>query len=182
LISSPLESKRLEPVKVEGVAIARPLGEAQARKPPEQDRQRLGELEPRQRRADAEVNAGAETHMGVRRPLGAKRVGFGEALGIAVGGAEQKADFLALEQLDAGELYLLQRVAVKEMERRIEAQQFLDRRRRRAFVCEGLARVDPLLEHELQAIADRLDRRLVTGVEQQDHGGDELVLAKFAAV
>ena len=91
------------------------------------------ELEPRQRRADAEMDAGAEAHMRVRRPAGVEGVGIGKALGIAVGGAEQKADLLALPQPHAGELDLFQRIAGKEMQRRVEPQQFLDRRLRSRF-------------------------------------------------
>src|SRR5271166_4878951 len=116
-ISSPFDLQPLKPMKMERVAIARRLGEAQARQAGEQDRQRGAELEPRQRRADAEMNAGAETRMRIRRTPGVESVGMGKARGIAIGGAEKKADPVAVPKLHAGELCVFQRVALKKMQR-----------------------------------------------------------------
>ena len=47
---------------------------------------------------------------------------------------------------------------------------------------EGLARIDGTLEHRLDAVADAVHRRLVAGVEQENAGRDEFVLAEPAAV
>ena len=58
---------------------------------------------------------------------GVERVRVGKAIGIAVGGAEQEADLLALLQTDARELDIFQRIAGEEMQRRVEPQQLLDR-------------------------------------------------------
>ena len=95
-ISPPLDLERLKPMKMERVAIARRLGETQARQPGEQDRQRDGNSSrasgaptqkwmpaPKLRRAD-------------RRARVVEDVGAWKALGIAVGGAEQQAELLAL--------------------------------------------------------------------------------------
>src|ERR1700734_12503 len=181
-ISSPFDPQRLKPMKMERVAIARRLGEAQAREAGEQDPQAGTELEPRQRRADAEMNAGAETHMRIRRPPAVEGVGVGKARGIAIGGAEKKADPVALPKPHACELCVLQRVALKKMQRRVEAQQLLDRRRSRAFARKRKARVDAPLEHRLHPVADRLDRRLVARVQEQDHRRNQFVLAQPSAV
>src|SRR5271163_4741641 len=107
-ISSPFDLQPLKPMKMERVAIARRLGEAQARQSGEQDRQRGAELEPRQRRADAEVNPGTETHMRIRRPRVVERVGIRKALRIAIGGGEKKADPVSLLEPHAGDLRVFQ--------------------------------------------------------------------------
>ena len=60
-----------------------------------------------------------------------KRARWIEAVGvlparrIAVGGGEQQPDLLALLELDALDLDRLQRIAVEEVQRRIEAQRLL---------------------------------------------------------
>ena len=80
------------------VAIARRLGKAQARQALKQDRQRGHQFEPRQRRADAKMDAGAETHMRIGAAPAVERVGMGKTKRIAIGGAEQEADLLALSE------------------------------------------------------------------------------------
>ena len=104
------------------VAIARRLGQTQARQAGEEDRQRHCEFEARKRRPDAEMNAGAEAHMGVRRPPAVEAVGIRKALGIAIGGPKQKADLLALLEAHAGQLHVLERVTGEEVQRRVEPQ------------------------------------------------------------
>ena len=42
--------------------------------------------------------------------------------------------------------------------------------------------VDALFEHRFHPVSDRLDCRLVTRVEEQDHGRDQFVLAQPSAV
>src|SRR5271166_3832218 len=117
-------------------AKARRLDEAQARQTRKENRQRDRELEARKRRADAEMNAGAEAHMRICRPRAVEAVGIKKALGIPVGGAEQKADLLTLPQVDAGKLDVLECVAGEEMQRRVEPQQFFDRRGDGALAAE----------------------------------------------
>ena len=98
-----------EAVEVIGVAIARRLRELEVRKPPEQDGERDAHFEPRQRRADAEMDAAAERDMIVGRPREIEPAGLGEDGGIAIGGAEQQADPVALAQPHAVDLDVLQR-------------------------------------------------------------------------
>ena len=74
------------------------------------------------------MNAGAEAHMGVCRPPAVEAVGIRKALGIAIGGAKQKADLLALLEAHAGELHVLERVTGEEVQRRVEPQELFDRR------------------------------------------------------
>ena len=83
---------------------------------------------------------------------------------------------------DAGELRVFQRISGEKVQRRIEPQQLFDCRGSRAFVREGEPRVDALFEHRLHPVADRLDRRFVPGVQEQDHGRDQFVLAQPSAV
>src|SRR5271165_7431112 len=63
--SPPLHRQGFEAAEVIGVAGARALGEPQSGEAREQDRQRRRQFEPRQRRPDAEVNAGAERQVGI---------------------------------------------------------------------------------------------------------------------
>lgn len=75
-------------MEMEDVAVARLAREPQARKPPEQGRERDLQLDPGERRADAEMNAGAEADI---LPVKAERVEpvrIPEARGVAVGRAQ----------------------------------------------------------------------------------------------
>src|SRR5271165_2879371 len=178
----PLGFQRLQSVKMIGVAITRLFGELQARQAVEQDRQHSRQFETGERRADAETDAGAEGHMRIGLASGVEGVGVRKTLRIAIGGAKQQADPLALLEGDAGELHVLERVALKEMQRRVEPQELLDRRRAGLPARKGCARIDAAFEHRLHPVADGVDRRLMAGVEQKDAGGDEFVLAEPAAV
>src|SRR6516162_9647746 len=126
-LTIPLHLQRLEAVKMIGVAILRRIGYAQPGQAGKEDWQDRRQFESRQRRADAKVNAPAKAHMGIGRPPAVEGVGHWEPLGIAVGGAEQEADLFAFPQAYAGDLGILQSVAIEEMQRRVEPQQFLDR-------------------------------------------------------
>src|SRR5271166_6382577 len=176
----PLGFQRLQSVKMIGVAITRLFGELQARQAVEQDRQHSRQFETGERRADAEMDAGAEGHMRIGLASGVEGVGVRKTLRIAIGGAKQQADPLALLEGDAGELHVLERVALKEMQRRVEPQELLDRRRAGLPARKG--RIDAAFEHRLHPVADGVDRRLMASVEQKDAGGDEFVLAEPAAV
>ena len=82
---------------MKAVAIARRLRQPQARQALEQDRQRDRHFEPGERRADAEMDSGPEGDMRVGA-AGQVQVGFRKAFGIAIGGAKQEADLLALPE------------------------------------------------------------------------------------
>ena len=115
-------------MKMIGVAIARRSGQPQARQAVQEDRQRDAHFQSRQGRADAEVNAAAERHVRIGRAAWIETVRFGEDQRVAIGGAEQQADPIALTQSYSRDLDVLQRVACEEMQRRIEPQQFFDHR------------------------------------------------------
>src|SRR5271165_4919686 len=165
-----------------GVAISGGLGQPEAGKTGEQDRQRGRHFEARQRRSDAEVDPCAKGEMRVGIPPAVERVGPGKAIGVAIGGAEQKANLLPFLQLDAGELDIFQRATGKEMERRVEPQHFLDRRGPARFGRKRALRIYAMLQSSLDAVADGVNRRLMAGVEQENAGRDELVLAEPAAI
>ena len=122
--------------------------QAQARQALEQDRQRRRHFEPRQRRADAEVDSRPERQMRVGIAPRIERVRIGKALGIAIGRPEQEADPLAFAQADPRDFDVLERIAGEEMQRRVEAQKLLDRRRRRLAVGEDRPRVEPAFEDQ----------------------------------
>ena len=141
--SPPLDLERLEPMKMERVAIARRLGEAQARQAGEQDRQRDRQLEPRQRRADAEMDAGAEgSRADWAIACGRRRSGRGKRAGSRLAAPSRRPILSPFLKRDAGELRVFERVAGEQVERRIEPQRFLDRRGGRAVVGERDARID----------------------------------------
>ena len=111
--------------------------------------------------APRQMNAASEqTRIG--RPADVKRIGVAETLGIAIGGAQQQPDPLALPQRDALVFDVLQGVAGEQMKRRVEAQQFLDERgarRRRREPATGSAG----LQQGFHAVAERVNGRLVAG-------------------
>ena len=121
-----IDVERLQPVKVPGVAIARrcrrAAGSAGAGK---------GSAAPPASRA---AQAARRCRNGCRRRsemfgssgrAGSKRSGIVPARRIAVGGGEQQADLLALLEPDALDLDRLQRIAVEEVQRRVEAERLL---------------------------------------------------------
>src|SRR5262245_56613409 len=161
----PSGPQAFQPMEMIAVAIARRICEPQLRQAREQDRQSDIELKSRQGRADAKMDASAEAHMRVGRSSRIELIGRGKALLIAIGGAEQQAHRLAFLQLKAVIVDILEGVAAEEMQGRIEAQQLLDM----AFAEFGSRLA--CLEQSLDAIADRMDGRLVSGIEQQDRCG-----------
>jgi hypothetical protein len=165
---------------VEGVAAARPPSEPQPRQALEQDRRGDAHFEPRERRADAEVDPGSNDKCGLGSRFGGKASGSRKRSASRLAASSRSpisSPFLKRTFRDLG---VLERVAGEEMERRVQAQKLLDRRRRRFRVGKDRLRVGPVFENRLRRVADGVDRRLVPGVEQKDAGRDELVLAKLA--
>ena len=84
---------------------------------------------------------------------------------------------------DPADLDVLGGGALEQLQRRVEAHQLLDRRRqqrrgRPAAACSWSG----CSQQREQAVAADVDRRLVPGVEQQDAGGDQLVLGEPVAL
>src|SRR5690606_10462765 len=94
----PADLERLEPVEVPAVPIDRRGSEPQLRKPRKEDRQRHLHFKPRQRRADAEVDARTEGDIGGDGAGGIEAAGAGESRRIAVGGPKEEADPLTLAE------------------------------------------------------------------------------------
>ena len=169
-------------MKMVRVAIARSLGESQRRQAAAEDRQSGIKLQPRQRRADAEMDAGPERHMRVRRAVEIEASGISKHQGIAIGGAEQQTDPLAFAERDAVDLGVLQRIAGEQVQRWIKAQQFVDHDVELRLSRARKALSEPMFEDGFDAVADRMHGRLVPGVEQQHDGRDQFVLAEAALV
>ena len=113
-------------MEMEAVAIARRFRESEAGQALKQDRKGNLHFKPRQGCADAEMDAGPEAHMRAGLAPRIETVGIWKALWIAIGGAEQEADLVALAQFHTGNLDVFQGVAGEKMERRVVAQQFFD--------------------------------------------------------
>src|SRR5690606_6381299 len=84
-------------------------------------------LQARERVAEAEVGAEAEREVAVRLARDVEAVRVGELLGIAVGGAEREDHRLALPHLLAAELDVRLGELEQELDRRVVAEQLLDR-------------------------------------------------------
>src|SRR6516165_6594544 len=81
-----------------------------------------GELGPK-----AMMDAAAERERTSLPPRDIETVGIGKGLRIAIGGAKQANDRLALGEIHAADLDILERGACNDLDRRIIAQEFLDR-------------------------------------------------------
>ena len=107
-ILSSVEPKRGQATEVVAVGEDRRRGQREAGPAGEEDGKCDGELGAGERRADAEVDAGAEGKMRTGWARGVEAGRVGEARGVAVGGGEQAADGVAgaeavAEDLDVGE-------------------------------------------------------------------------------
>src|SRR5260370_23672013 len=107
------------------------------------------------------MDAAAESDMRIGRSAGIDAVRIGEALAVAIGGAEQQADLVAAPQRNPVEIDILQRIAREEVKRRIEAQQFLHQRGGRRWRRKRLARIDARLQPRLDAVAHAMNSRLM---------------------
>ena len=83
-------------------------------------------LEPRQRGAEAAVDAAAEAEVLIVRPVGVKHVRPVEAARVAVGRGEHQIDQGALGNRLAGDVDVAERRARGEVNRRLVAQEFFD--------------------------------------------------------
>ena len=108
--------------------------------------------------------------------------GVGEHRRVAVGRAEQRGDLLARGDGDPADLDVLGGGALEQLQRRVEAHELLDRRRQQRPVRAQPLQLVGVRQQREQAVAADVDRRLVAGVEQQDAGGDQLVLGQPVAL
>src|SRR5215831_10498724 len=180
-VRSPHRIQGLKSVEMPRIAVARRGCWSDARQAPEEDRQRHLHLQPCEGRADAEMNACTEGDM---REEWARRVECAwlrVALRVAIGGAKKHADLLAFTELNARHLGRLERVALEEMERRVEAERLFHDGRGPCLRREQRLRVEVRFEDGLHRIANCMDGRLVASVEQLDTTGDELVIRELVA-
>ena len=156
--------------------------ELERRRPVEQRAERGLQLDPGQRRPDAEVHAGAE---GDVRVVGAADVEGVRRRRTPPGRgwrAQQRGDLLPRGDGDPADLDVLGGGALEQLQRGVEAHQLLDRRRQQGRVVAQPLQLVGVLEQREQPVAADVDRRLVAGVEQQDAGGDQLVLGQPVAL
>src|SRR6185437_15314985 len=157
--SLPSYIEPLQTVEVIDVVVTRFACKANAGQPFEQRRQRRLQLDPRQRRADAEMDASAEADV---LTVGAERiegVGMREPFRVAVGGAEHQADRLALPEVLAGvQRHVLERIAGEHVQRRVVAQAFFHRRLGLLRRREERLRIEAALEDGLHRVAGGVHR------------------------
>ena len=164
------------------VAVSGFFGQLQARQAFEQHLQGDLHLDARQRRANAEMDSGAEGHVLL---VGAPRTKLQRSLEggrVGVGRTDQKADNITwLKHHALGKFYGLIRKTREHVQRRIDAQTFLDGCGRRGVVGEEAARVAALMQDRAHRVAGLVHRCLVPGIQQQNGGGNQLVLRKPVA-
>lgn len=160
------------------VAVAGRADRVQTGKAFEEDAEGGLHFEPRQRGADAEMDAGAEADVGIRRAGGFEGAGARELVFVAVGRTEEKADLVALPQLEALVFEVLEGVATEHVERGIEAEHFLGASDRVVEEVGGAC----MAENGLHAIAERVDGGLMARVEEKNRGGDQFVIGQRGAV
>ena len=95
---------------------------------------------------------------------------------------EQRGDLLPRRHGDPADLDVLGSGALEQLQRGVEAHQLLDRRRQQRRVRAQPRQLVGVGEQREQAVAADVHRRLVPGVEQQDAGGDQLVLGQPVAL
>ena len=114
----------------EGPPAPRLAGQVQVGVRREQGGQRLRQLHPGERSAQAEVHPGPEGEVRVRVPRRVEDVGIGEDRRVPVGSAEQRGDLLALLDHHSPDLHGCGGRALEELQGRVEAQHLLDGRGR----------------------------------------------------
>ena len=142
------------------------------------------ELDARERCPDADVDASAE-----RDVLGGIRAGDIERLRrvkdtwIAVRGTEQQGDLLATRDLDATDLdTVLEHPALEQLQRRVVAQELLDRLRRRHGAFHEAVPLDAFAHERTHAVPERVDGRLVPSIQEDDDGRHYLGVRQVLAV
>ena len=144
-------------VEVVGIAILRRRGQRQPGKALEQQGKRHLELKPGQRRSDAEMDAGSETHVRIGIAPGIEPVGFGKAFGIAIGCSQHKSDGFPLLQPDSRKLEILQRIAREHVKRRIRENQPYDAFVRELLTAQGKVWDNPAIGYYMRDIGMPLD-------------------------
>ena len=142
------------------------------------------ELDPRERRADAHVDAAAEADVlcGVRPP-DVEHVGLREDARVAIGGSEQQRDLLAPRDRDAGDLdTILEHPALEELERRVEAEELLDRHGGRHRAVDQTLPLVAVVHQRPDTVSERVHGRLVAGVQEDDDGRHDLGIGEMLAV
>jgi hypothetical protein len=158
------------------VGISGRLRQPQAGAGGEEGGQGAGQFQPRERRPEAEMDAGAEARVGLRRAGGVEPVRLGMGRGVAVGRGEQARHLVARREAVAEDLHLLPRDAGEDVQRRVEAQDLLDR-----AGGVGERGLHARLDQRLHPVAQAVHRRLVPRVQQQDDGRDQFLGAQPVA-
>ena len=117
---------------------------------------------------------GAEGQVRVRVAGDVEPVGLREYGRIPVGGAQQGGDLLTFLDHHAAHLHRRRGGPLEQLQRGVEAEHLLDRRLERRPGSQAAP------EHRGEPVAEDVDRGLVTGVEQEYDGGDDLVLGEPA--
>ena len=124
-------------------------------------------LEPRQRRAEAEVNAAAERVMVHVRSRDVEAVGLRVNLRIAIRGGEQRDHRFAATHRAAADRDVGRRDARALHHRRLEAQNLLDGVVDQRGVVAQLVQLLGVPEQDPHAVADEIGRGHVAGDQQQ---------------
>src|SRR6185312_7674019 len=138
-------------------------------------------FEPRQLRAETEMDAAAEGQRLDLLACNVEPVGLGVDFGVAIARTQEAQNGFALRDRDIADRNALERGTAGELHRGIVAQQFLDGvgGQLRPFAQQPQL-VGIAIERQ-QAVADEIDGGFMAGAEQQIDVGDQFVLGEFLA-
>ena len=130
------------------------------------------------------MDAAAEADvLGGVRPPDVEAIGVLEDPGVSVRRAEEHRDHLAPRNRRARDLdAVLEHPALEELQRRIEADELLDRGLRGDLALDEPPPLGRVVEERRHAVSERVDGRLVACVQEHDDGRDDLVVREPAAV
>jgi hypothetical protein len=144
----------------------------------EQGRERDLALEASQRGAQAEVEAVPEREVRVRRAREVEAVGVGEHGGIAVRRTDGDHHLVAARKAPSRDLHVLERPPRGPLHGAVEAQQLLDGALQQGGLAAQALQLAGMAQQREQAVPQQVAGGLVAGREEQDGGGQDLVVGE----
>lgn len=123
--------------------------------------------------------AAAEGEMRVRRPLETQLRRLVEDIRVEVRGADERYDYLAPGDLEVSEIDGLRRHALHHLDRTVQPEQLLDSAPDEGGVAgrQPFTVIGPV-DQPVHGVADHVRSRLVAGDDEEEHRGDQLLLAQ----
>ena len=172
------DHQALQAVEMVSVGIFRRMRQAQVRAALKQDRQGKAQFQPGQRCPDAEMQTRAKTRIGADGSVRLELIWFWPERAVSVGRGQKKGNLFAALKSVSEDRDRFIRIAGEHVQRGIKTQDFLDGAVDPVWGQAG--RTKPVFKQRFHAIAKRVHGGFVTGIEQQDAGGDQFIGAQPA--